>query len=209
MEIADFVVVGSSGGGGTIAWLLAKAGLNVVVIEAGSDIAKPVVEGKEDYNPVTHDEFKYRLERPDPKRRLRGDYNTIRQSEATAAAPFDAAWTASVLGGGSIIWGTWAFRALPVDFRLRTHFHKTGQLAELDGMGYSIPDWPIQYSEMEPFYNVAAAVLGGLTVSCATPAGISAVSLPVPRSLAWVVLIPTMTRSTAEAPGAAVCFVGS
>ena len=47
--------------------------------------------------------------------------------------------------------------------------------------------------------NVAAAVLGGLTVSCATPAGISAVSLPVPRSLAWVVLIPTMTRSTAEA----------
>ena len=47
--------------------------------------------------------------------------------------------------------------------------------------------------------NVAAAVLGGLTVSCAVPAGIAAVSLPVPRSLAWVVLIPTMTRSTAEA----------
>src|SRR5437763_15583830 len=31
--------------------------------------------------------------------------------------------------------------------------------------------------------NVAAAVLGGLTVSCAVPAGIAAVSLPVPRSL--------------------------
>lgn len=159
MEIADFVVVGSSGGGGTIAWLLAKAGLDVVVIEAGSDIAKPVVAGGADYNPVTHDEYKYRLQRPDPKRRPRGDYNTFRQSEAAAAAPFDAAWTASVLGGGSIIWGTWAFRALPIDFRLRTHFHKTGQLAELDGMGYSIPDWPVQYSEMEPFYNVAETLL--------------------------------------------------
>ncbi|HEY4591042.1 MAG TPA: GMC family oxidoreductase, partial [Thermoanaerobaculia bacterium] len=159
MEIADFVVVGSSGGGGTIAWLLAKAGLDVVVIEAGPDIAKPVVEGKEEYNPVTHDEYKYRLQRPDPKRRPRGDYNTFRQSEVAAAAPFDAAWTASVLGGGSIIWGTWAFRALPIDFRLRTHFQQTGQLAELDGMGYSIPDWPIQYSEMEPFYNVAETLL--------------------------------------------------
>ena len=47
--------------------------------------------------------------------------------------------------------------------------------------------------------NVAAAVLGGLTVSCATSAGIAAVSLPVPRSLAWVVLIPAVTSSTAEA----------
>jgi homoserine kinase len=46
--------------------------------------------------------------------------------------------------------------------------------------------------------NVAAAVLGGLTVSCAVPAGIAAVSLPVPRSLAWVVLIPAVTSSTAE-----------
>jgi homoserine kinase len=47
--------------------------------------------------------------------------------------------------------------------------------------------------------NVAAAVLGGLTVSCATPAGIAAIALPVPPSLAWVVLIPAVTSSTAEA----------
>ena len=47
--------------------------------------------------------------------------------------------------------------------------------------------------------NVAAAVLGGLTVSCATPAGIAAIPLPVPPSLAWIVLIPTVTSSTAEA----------
>jgi homoserine kinase len=47
--------------------------------------------------------------------------------------------------------------------------------------------------------NVAAAMLGGLTVSCATPAGVSAVTLPVPRALTWVALIPTVTSSTAEA----------
>lgn len=47
--------------------------------------------------------------------------------------------------------------------------------------------------------NVAAALLGGLTVSCAGDAGATAISLPVPTALRWVVLIPEITSSTAEA----------
>ena len=47
--------------------------------------------------------------------------------------------------------------------------------------------------------NVAAAVLGGLTVSCATADGVTAVTLPVTGSLAWVVLVPEVTSATAEA----------
>jgi homoserine kinase len=47
--------------------------------------------------------------------------------------------------------------------------------------------------------NVAAALLGGLTVSCATETGVRAVSLPVPAELAWVALVPEITSSTAEA----------
>ncbi len=47
--------------------------------------------------------------------------------------------------------------------------------------------------------NVAAALLGGLTVACAAPAGVTAVSLPVPRDLRWVALIPEVTSATAEA----------
>ncbi len=192
MEIADFVIVGSSGGGGTISWLLAKAGFKVVVLEQGADIAKPLVvalanpldaKGNIDaeslkYNPYPHDEYRFRLERPDPKRRLRGEYNTFRATAAVDAAPFGGAWTASVLGGGSIIWGTWSFRALPVDFRLRTHFAATGQLDKLEKQwGYSIPDWPVSYAEMEPFYNVAETLLA---VSGDRPAVNAAV-----RNSAW------------------------
>src|SRR5258708_3892689 len=157
MEIADFVVVGSSGGGGTISWLLAKAGFKVVVLEQGDDIAKPlgdtvanplddkgnIDEDSLEYNPYPHDEYRFRLERPDPKRRLRGEYNTFRSSAAADAVPFNGAWTASVLGGGSIIWGTWSFRALPIDFRLRPHFAATGQLDNLHTeWGYPTPDLP-------------------------------------------------------------------
>jgi homoserine kinase len=47
--------------------------------------------------------------------------------------------------------------------------------------------------------NVAAAIFGGLTVSCATADKIEAIALPVPRELSWVVLIPVVTSSTAEA----------
>jgi homoserine kinase len=47
--------------------------------------------------------------------------------------------------------------------------------------------------------NVAAAIFGGLTVSCTTPEGVTAVTLPVTKSLAWVVLVPEVTSATAEA----------
>ncbi len=47
--------------------------------------------------------------------------------------------------------------------------------------------------------NVAAAVLGGLTVSCSTERGIVALALPVPSDLDWVVLVPEVESSTREA----------
>jgi homoserine kinase len=47
--------------------------------------------------------------------------------------------------------------------------------------------------------NVAAAVFGGLTVSCVTADGVTTVTLPVTKSLSWVVLVPEVTSATAEA----------
>lgn len=47
--------------------------------------------------------------------------------------------------------------------------------------------------------NVAAALLGGLTVSCVSAEGVAAVSLPVPAGIGWVVLVPETESSTREA----------
>ncbi len=48
--------------------------------------------------------------------------------------------------------------------------------------------------------NVAAALYGGLTVACAAAdGGVTAVALPVPPRLRWVVLVPEVAASTAEA----------
>ena len=47
--------------------------------------------------------------------------------------------------------------------------------------------------------NVAAALLGGLTVSCGTDDGALAVTLPVPADLRWIALVPDVSSPTAEA----------
>jgi len=47
--------------------------------------------------------------------------------------------------------------------------------------------------------NVAAALLGGLTVAYGGASGARALSLPVPAGLRWVVLVPEVSMSTAEA----------
>lgn len=158
----DFLIVGSGGGGGTIAWVLASAGYDVIILEQGRDIAKESRDPTVPFDPTVHDEEYFRLRKPDPKRRLRGDYNTFIDPGLpnAAAKPFDGGWTGSVLGGGSVLWGTWSFRALPIDFRLKTYFEKAGELAKLAKEGYNIADWPLDYQEMMPFFHVAEALLG-------------------------------------------------
>lgn len=47
--------------------------------------------------------------------------------------------------------------------------------------------------------NVAAALLGGLTVSCADGPRVTAVSVPLPAGIDWVVLVPETESSTHEA----------
>jgi len=47
--------------------------------------------------------------------------------------------------------------------------------------------------------NVAAALLGGLTVAYGGGDGARALSLPVPSDLSWVVLVPDVSMATAEA----------
>jgi choline dehydrogenase-like flavoprotein len=171
MQTPDFAIIGSGGGGGTIAWLLAKAGFRVVLLEQGSDFGKQAeghlgglgasaINGDGRYNAALHDEYRFRLERPDPKRRLRGSFNTFRRSVTGIARPLTGmgGFTGSILGGGSILWGTWSFRSLPIDFRLRDFFREQGQLKEMEeGWGYSIPNWPIDHRDMEPFYNLTEA----------------------------------------------------
>ena len=82
-----------------------------------------------------------------------------------------AAWVAGLVAGGALAGNALSREAL-LDAAARAEGH---------------PD------------NVAAALLGGLTVSCASGDRITAISLPVPPAVRWVVLIPEAQGSTREA----------
>lgn len=82
-----------------------------------------------------------------------------------------AAWLAGIVGANALL-------GSPLDRDTLLHLAASGE-------GH--PD------------NVAAALLGGLTVACWSEGRVVAVSLPVPRQIRWVVLIPEVRASTAEA----------
>src|SRR5437899_3373033 len=121
----DFVIVGSGGGGGTLSWMLAKAGYRVVVLDQGADWSLPKQEANTPFDPDLHDEYRFQQEKPDGKRQPRGDYNTFRPTEQLEARQLSSnmigGWSATTLGGGSNLWGGWAVRALPIAFRLASH----------------------------------------------------------------------------------------
>ncbi len=81
-----------------------------------------------------------------------------------------AAWVAGIAGANALLAG-------PLD---------RDTLLQLAADGEGHPD------------NVAAALLGGLTVACRSGGRVLAVSLPVSPRIRWVVLIPEVRASTAE-----------
>ena len=92
MKEVDFVIIGSSGGGGTISWLLAKAGFEVVVLEQGSDWFKPIQDdGRPEpqnpalrrFNPDPHDESEGCLSVP-------GESFPLKRGDRASVSGFDA-----------------------------------------------------------------------------------------------------------------------
>ncbi|MEQ8659196.1 MAG: GMC family oxidoreductase, partial [Gammaproteobacteria bacterium] len=127
---AVVVVIGSGAGGGTLSAALTAAGVNVVCLEAGGQVAI------EQDLPTMYGRVKW----ADP-RRAEGDLN-----------PDLPVFIAKAVGGTSIVWGGVALRIQPHEFAARTHY---GALA-----GTSLADWPLTYADMEPWYALAEQRLG-------------------------------------------------
>jgi len=148
-KVYDVVIVGSGAGGGMAAYMLSKAGANVLLLEAGGF-----------YDPA------------DPKyiTQLKWAYESPRRGAGTTRpfGDFDAAWggwqidgepytvdpgtefhwfRSRMLGGRTNHWGRISLRFAPNDFKRKT----------LTGVG---EDWPIGYDDIAPYYDEVDKLIG-------------------------------------------------
>ncbi|MEA2278530.1 MAG: hypothetical protein QOC78_3490 [Solirubrobacteraceae bacterium] len=150
-ERVDVCIVGAGAAGGTAAKVLTEAGLKVVALDRGPWLRNEHFSG---------DELKY-LNRnyvwPDPKLKPR----TYRPNEESETEVVQFSPTPQGVGGGTIHWGGIVPRMTLDDFRLRS-LH--GEVP-----GSSLVDWPIDYWDLEPYYNRVEWELGTSGLAGANP----------------------------------------
>ena len=140
------LVIGSGAGGGMAAYALTQAGIDVLLLEAGRD-----------YNPVTEAAM-FNLPKDAPLRGIgtpdkpNGFYDAIPGNDVgepyTVAEGSEFYWDrARILGGRTSHWGRVVPRYGPDDFKPLSH------------TGYGT-DWPLSYTDIEPYYDRVEALIG-------------------------------------------------
>jgi gluconate 2-dehydrogenase alpha chain len=143
-QIADVCIIGAGEAGGIIAKELGAAGLKVVAFERGN------VLPREEYGPRDSIKFTARLRMQEF---IRHEPSTFRATpDQRAATRYN---TTSALGGRMLTWTGQSARFSPDVFNVYTN-EIVGGVADRAGAdltGYDIHDWPVDYADLEPYYE--------------------------------------------------------
>lgn len=140
---ADVVIVGSGVAGAITGYALARAGVKVLILEAGPrvDRAKAVVAFRNSPTKGPNSPYPAHPKVPQPDPEDIGSYYV-----QAGPVTFNGL-QARVVGGTTWHWGGLTLRYRPNDFRLKSKF----------GVGV---DWPLSYDDLEPWYAEAEREIG-------------------------------------------------
>jgi choline dehydrogenase-like flavoprotein len=149
LKHVNAAIIGAGAGGGVVAQELSKAGLSVVLLERGkwhsaADCRKDDLRNQR--TSALGNAF-------GPEEDLNPRVLVDRQGERIVY-PSEGGYSnnAACVGGGTFSYGAQAWRYMEKDFRMRSTYGAVP--------GSTLEDWPIAYSDMEPYYEKAEWEMG-------------------------------------------------
>ncbi len=151
---SDVVIIGMGAAGGTASYVLTKAGLNVVGLEAGPRLSYKDFDRQLDE--IGGSSFRNQMGEP----KFNHEVPTWRPDAKAATQPTPAPiLMMNAVGGTSIHYGTQSWRYRTDDFKMRsTTVQKYGEKALPEGN--AIADWPVTYEDIEPYYDKVEYLIG-------------------------------------------------
>src|SRR5580658_1766203 len=144
LKPVDVAVIGLGAAGGVAVLPLARAGLKVAGIEAGTWMDAHTFKPDEIYNNVRS------LVTSVPK--AKREIPTFRTSDNTPSRQGTTHPMMNAIGGTSIHYHAQSWRYSPWDFKVRTaSIARYG--ANSIPKGSTLEDWPVSYYELESFYD--------------------------------------------------------
>jgi gluconate 2-dehydrogenase alpha chain len=149
-EKTDVVIVGVGAVGGILAAELGKAGMKVIGLERGPRLSTA------DF--AAQDELRY-FQRQDLRPNAKRQPITWRPNTNVSANPMSILNYGNQAGGGTVHYGAVSWRFHEDDFRVRSQTIERYGAAAIP-RDSSVADWPLSYSDLEPFYDRAEYELG-------------------------------------------------
>lgn len=151
LQDTDVVIVGMGAAGGVAALPLARAGLKVVGLEAGTWLSR------RDFVP---DEIRNNIRGwPFLVKKTDGERPTVRNNASQTATQVGGHPMMNAVGGTSIHYWAQSWRLNPWDFRVVSETTRRYGASRIPA-GSTVEDWPFGYEELAPYYDIAEREVG-------------------------------------------------